>query len=535
MALTDIEYQALEDVVGSENITREPAILDTYTQCWGHKVVFDEKFAPRPAAVLLPGSTEELQSIVKLCNRYRISFKPFSSGFENVAFALSNDRAILLDLKRMDRIIEIDVKNMHAVVEPYVNLYRLQREAMRHGLTVGAIGAGPSAGVIAGSCCHFGAGTTAVSTGGLGRNVLGVEWVLPTGDVLTMGTAEAGIGWFSAEGPGPGLRGVMRGRSGANGGHGIISKASVKLYPWYGEADVYFTADAVPGAPPSGKRLSKVPDNYKVFILLFPSQAVMFDALARIGRAEICTVLMGALVFPYGEGNDEQWALIQQMKAAGISFTAVASQGVGVVIGADTPRGLEYREKCLMEIAGQLGGGPIPIPPVDQAAFFAAATWHFGFVTAAFRRTGDFIVFPTSDGSPDTMLEMRKRAETLMQPYMEQGLFQTLDPPEMFLLPSEHSSTGFHEENVTFYDPWNPDSLKACREMVAQTEDPNGPFRSFGVPHLGAGLQIEWKSHIHQKYGPLYDNYDVWLRQVREMLDPNNVADWSSYIPNVFP
>ena len=535
MALTDLEYQALEDVVGPENITREPAILDTYNQCWGHKAVFDQKFATRPAAAVLPGSTEELQALVKICNRYRISFKPFSSGFEIVAFALTNERAILLDLKRMDRIIEIDVKNMHAVVEPYVNIYRLQREVMKHGLTIGSIGAGPSAGVIAGSCCHFGAGTTAVSTGGLGRNVLGVEWVLPTGDVLTMGTAETGIGWFSAEGPGPGLRGIMRGRSGANGGHGIISKASVKLYPWYGEPDVQFTAEAVPGAPPSGKRLSKVPDNYKAFILLFQSQEDMFEALLRIGRAEICTVLMGALVFPYGEGNDEQWAVIQQMKAAGISFTKVASQGVGVIIGAETQRGLEYREKCLMEITGQLGGGPIPIPPIDQAAFFAAATWHFGFVTAAFRRTGDFFVSPTSDGSPELMLNMRKQAETLLQPYIDKGLFQKLDPAEMFLLPSEHSSTGFHEENVTFYDPWNPDSLQALREMAGKTEDPDGPFRSFGVPHLGAGLQIEWKNHVHENYGSLYDNYDVWLRQVREMLDPNNVADWSAYIPAIFP
>jgi glycolate oxidase len=533
MALTDIEYQALESIVGQENITREPVILDTYTQCWGHKAVFDEKFSTRPAAVVLPGSTEECQAVVKACNRYNILFKPFSSGFEIVAFALAHPKAILLDLKRMDRILEVDTENMHAVVEPYVNIYRLQRELMRHGLTIGSLGAGPSAGVIAGSCCHFGAGTTMVSTGGLGRNVLGVEWVLPSGDLLTMGSAETGEGWFSAEGPGPSLRGVLRGRSGANGGHGVITKASVKLYPWYGPPDVQFVG--APGVPPSGKRLPEVPKGYKVFIIKFPSSDDMFEALVRIGSSEIAQALMAALIFPYGEGNDEQWAVIQKMKEDGIDFTKIASEAVAIVIGADTPRGLAYRERCLMEIAGKMGGGPIPMAPSDETALFAGMMWHFGFVTAAFRATGDFFVSPTCDASPETAVEMRRKAQNMLQPYMEKGLLQQFSESELFLVPSEHGSNGYHEENVSFYDPWNPDSLQALREVAKISEDPHGDFASFGVPHLGGGLQVEWASHVHQNYGPVYDNYDVWLRSLKGMLDPNGVAEWSAYIPAIFP
>ena len=94
--------------------------------------------------MVLPGSTEELQAIAKLCNKYGILFKPFSSGFEIVSLALAHEKGILLDLKRMDRIIEIDVKNMHAVVEPYVNIYRLQREAMRLGAFIGPLGRDPA-------------------------------------------------------------------------------------------------------------------------------------------------------------------------------------------------------------------------------------------------------------------------------------------------------------------------------------------------------------------------------------------------------
>ena len=527
-----MEYQALEDIVGPENITREPAILDTYNQVWGHKLLYDSKFSQRPAAVLLPGSTEELQGIVKVCNRYHIAFKPFSSGFEFVALSLANERGILLDLKRMDRILEIDVKNMHAVVEPYVSIYKLQRELYKYGLTVGAVGCGPSAGVIATSCCHFGAGTTMVSTGGLGRSVLGVEWVLPTGDVLRMGTAENGIGWFSADGPGPSLRGILRGRAGANGGHGIITKASVKCYPWYDTKDWEFTSE--PGRPTSAK-LVKIPEGYKAFILVFPTRDDLWEALIRIGRAEITTVLMGALVFPYGEGNDEQWAVIQKMAEAGLLYTEVAEKSVAVVLGSDTPRGLEYREKYLMHICQDMGGFPLPMTPDQQSGLFALGVFHFGFVTAALRRTGDFFVSPTHDATIDMLKTARQPAIDLIQPYMDKGLVQQFGVPELFLMASEHNSVGAHDENVSFYDPWNPESLQAAREIAQKSEDPQGPVAKFGVPHLGGGLQLEPVSHVHQNSGPLYDNYDVWLRKIKQMLDPNNVADWTAYIPPVFP
>ena len=64
MELTKEEYSALEDVVGFEYITREPAIRDTYNQIWQNKLLFGEKWSKRPSAVLLPGSTEEIQAIM---------------------------------------------------------------------------------------------------------------------------------------------------------------------------------------------------------------------------------------------------------------------------------------------------------------------------------------------------------------------------------------------------------------------------------------------------------------------------------------
>ncbi|MDH5696518.1 MAG: FAD-binding oxidoreductase, partial [Dehalococcoidia bacterium] len=74
-------YAALEDVVGPDYISQEPAILDGYCFCFGNELLFDgDKFSPRPSAVVLPASTEEIQAVVKVCNIYRVQFKPFSTG-----------------------------------------------------------------------------------------------------------------------------------------------------------------------------------------------------------------------------------------------------------------------------------------------------------------------------------------------------------------------------------------------------------------------------------------------------------------------
>jgi glycolate oxidase len=62
------------------------------------------------------------------------------------------------------------------------------------------------------------------------RNVLGVEWVLPDGELLRLGTPGCGEGWFSGDGPGPSLRGIMRGASGAFGGLGVFTACDIKLF-----------------------------------------------------------------------------------------------------------------------------------------------------------------------------------------------------------------------------------------------------------------------------------------------------------------
>ena len=78
MALLKEAYRALEDIVGQDNISDDPALLDTYRYPQNatsvHLGPFYHVLTPRGGSVLLPASTEEVQAIVKVCNKYKIKF-----------------------------------------------------------------------------------------------------------------------------------------------------------------------------------------------------------------------------------------------------------------------------------------------------------------------------------------------------------------------------------------------------------------------------------------------------------------------------
>jgi glycolate oxidase len=538
MKLSNEEYKALEEIVGAEYINQEPVIMDTYNQVWGNKFFFDEKHSVRPAAVLLPANTEQVAAAIKVCNQYSILFKAFSSGFEYLSLSLVNSKGILFDLRRMNRIIEIDAKNMRAVVEPYVSIYKLQLEAAKKGLFTGRIGVGYSAGVIAAECCHHGCQHTMVFTSGYGRNVLGIEWVLPTGETLKLGTGETGGDLFSADGPGFSLRGILRGRTGANGGHGVITKAAIKLYPWYGPAE--WEQKKQPGEAPCKGQLDGVPDGYKVFVPSFTDLDKTLSASEDLCRAEILCAFGIAILgtSPFMEGNDEEWAAMQAMmknppKEPGGSI----ANSVIVVIGGQSKRELEYKEKCLRVITEKWSGKFYNNlnEPRALARAFADIMWSNG---VNLRATGDFLPSSSSpDGSPAMLKELALKEGQVKKRYEQAGAFLAMGSGMRMVSwrPEENLSIGAQGISTAQYDPYDPTSLKAARDFINELFDPRSDFTHYGVPSRGGCLQIEPVTHIHQNWGPYYDNYDKWLKQIKKMLDPNTVGDWTAYIPPEYP
>jgi glycolate oxidase len=529
MKLTKEEYKALEDIVGPEYITQEPVIMESYNQVWGNKLAFGDKRHSPPAAVLLPATVEEVQAIVRYCNKAGILFKPSARAFEYVATYLSSERGILLELKRMNRILEIDEKNAHAVVEPYVTMYELLDAAGRVGYYVGKPGVGYTASVISLACCHQEMTISQIYTSGYGRNVLGCEWVLPTGEILYLGTAGREGGWFSGDGPGFSLRGILRGRAGANGGHGVITKCSVKLYPWYADPPSYYEMKRQPGEALSAGQIDKIPDNYRINVLTFPTTEQMMKASTEIGQAELaCIVAPAYLATGFNEeGNDEQWA---KMKEGMMRDPDKIARSVPVFVNGHSTRELEYRERAVMSVMEKWDGylDPEYNDPKVKCQMFMYQIWSLG---VGLRGTGDFMVsIQGADGSTEMHLNYRPIEFDAFKPFREAG--EIVQPNMgMSYRPMEHFSLGSSGGIATGYDPYDPSSLAAAREYMDLVYDTDSPFRRFSYTNRGAMMQVEDIEHIHQRWGPLYDNCDVWLQKVRNMLDPNRVADWSGYIP----
>ena len=240
MAFSDIAFRALQDVLGEENVTNDPVVCQAYSRVqWLPSGVLQRErcgLDMRPACVVMPGSTEEVQAIIKLANRYKFPFIPRGSGFTFSAFP-TQAGTIVIDPKRMNRIIELNEQDMYAVIEPYVSFVGLQAEAMKAGLTFRRRWRAPMYPVL-----QIIPGTAPTAIAGLRASVRrtcwGLSWCCRTVTwcaAVPWHALKQGISGMTARGLicAGFLRGGMFGHA---GGMGMVTKISCKLWQWPGPA-----------------------------------------------------------------------------------------------------------------------------------------------------------------------------------------------------------------------------------------------------------------------------------------------------------
>ena len=518
MALPRNVYQVLEGIVGPENISDEPVILDTYAFQYLAETVTGTKFCARPGAVVLPGSTEEVQAIVKTCNRYGVKYKALSTGW-GVWNTVGSAGTIQLDLRRMNRILDIDEKNMYAVVEPYVIFSQLQVEAMKRGLNCHIVGAGANASPLASCTSMAGHGLSGISMGFSARNPLAVEWVLPTGDILRLGSSGSGAGWFCGDGPGLSLRGVMRGFIGAMGGMGVFTKCAVKLYPWPGPPVLQMG-----GLTPEYS--APVPENFRCYALAFPSWDSFADAAYKIAEAEIGYVmgrqLAPGLVPLVVARSAAEYA---QLRQSGMVDEVMQEfkHAFLLVLAGSSLREIEYQEKALNEILAETGGWT---PALTQTP--EAQKMMFTMLIKVDRNGLIFKLagtFHTSFGAPtawDAAVAGAKVGEEIKKKYIEKGVIVDDVADNAWGGPYEQGRFG-HLEELFMYDPSDPESAKGAVEYVAETD------KAVVQGSLGQPIGI-LPSQAAGVYGPACFNYQDWMRRIKKAFDPNIASDPSFYI-----
>ena len=203
----------LAQIVGMDGMVRDDAELLTYET---DGLV---KLRSRPGAVVLPTSTEQVQAVVKLCHETGVPFVARGQGTGLSGGAMPHPDGVLIALTRMNRILDIDLPNRCITVEPGVMNLDVSKAVSDAGYYYAP---DPSSQVICsigGNLAENSGGAHCLKYGFTVHHVLGVEAVLPDGDVVTLGGP-------ALDAPGLDLLGVL---VGSEGTLAVVTKITLNL------------------------------------------------------------------------------------------------------------------------------------------------------------------------------------------------------------------------------------------------------------------------------------------------------------------
>jgi glycolate dehydrogenase FAD-linked subunit len=235
----DALVEQLAAVVGTANVLTGDAVKEDY----GH----DEALTAvpqSPLAVVLPSSTAEVAALLQVADEARLPVTARGSGTGMSGACIPQANGIVVSFERMNHILEVDEDNFVAVVEPGVQLAQLDAELAPRGL-VYPVFPGENSASLGGNVNTNAGGMRAVKYGVTRHQVLGLEAVLPSGEVVTSGGKVVKIS------TGYDLTQLI---VGSEGTLALVTKAYLKLYPRPGHASTvlapFSTLDEVTRAVP---------------------------------------------------------------------------------------------------------------------------------------------------------------------------------------------------------------------------------------------------------------------------------------------
>ncbi|HET91641.1 MAG TPA: FAD-binding protein [Chloroflexi bacterium] len=174
----------LRDIVGEQHVIYgDPERMLDYA----HDEVAGAEHAHMPEVVVKPATAAEISEIMRLANRERIPITPRGAGSGLSCGAVPIYGGILLSLERMNRILEIDRQNMVIIVEPGVVTNEINDAIREYGLFYAGYPMSVELCFIGGNVAENAGGGRAIKYGVTGRYVLGLEVVLPTGEIVQLG------------------------------------------------------------------------------------------------------------------------------------------------------------------------------------------------------------------------------------------------------------------------------------------------------------------------------------------------------------
>ena len=472
----------LTRIVGAENVSDEPEALLSYSRDCSLST-------PRtPNYIARPKNTEEVQNVVKLANESGIPVVPCSSGIHFYGNTIPNLGGIMLDLRRMNKILEFDLDNKMVRVEPGVTWGQLQAEAAKLKMM--------------GLCPLLPHPLKSVLTSHLERepmlipkfeyagSMVTLEVVFPDGQAFRTGSAcVPGFPDKSmAEGVNPGGPGYLSYNwlvQGAQGTMGVVTWAKVKMAPR--------------------------PKINKTFFMQFENLDDAVQFVYNVQRrmiGEECLIL-----------NSVNLAAILARKWPGDFDTLrrmLAPWTVILVSGGGWRRPeekIEYEEEGLREATAELHIPDLPtslpglpgvektLPDMLRTAWPEKKTyWKFASKGAC----QDIFFYTTLNRSSDFV-------QVMSQVAAENG--HCIDDIGIYIQPMEYGRSCHFECNFS-YDPANPDEMATIDNLYAEA----------------AETAMDMGGYFSRPYGVVADmlfdkaaSYTHALKKVKNLLDPGNI------------
>jgi len=215
MRLSDATFSKLQNIVGKTNCTRNREDLACYAYDATARTYM-------PDAVLFPQNAQEISAVVNLANKDGFFVIPRGAGSGMTGGSLAVKGGVVLVMARMNRILKIDKDNLIAHVEPGVVTGRFHKAVEKEGLFYPPDPSSSEFSTLGGNVAECAGGPSAVKYGVTRDYVLGLEAVLPTGEIISTGvqTAKGVVGYD-----------LTRLLVGSEGTLGIITRMTLRLLP----------------------------------------------------------------------------------------------------------------------------------------------------------------------------------------------------------------------------------------------------------------------------------------------------------------
>ena len=485
---SDVMINLKEEILKFINekwVEDDPAIL------WNYARDMTENEPGNPELIVLPETIEELQSIVKFANENKIPITPYVCGANVGGLAIPRKGGIVVDLKRLDEII-IDKDNMTAIIEPGVTFGHLKKlldeeyPTLRYSIPM----APPFTSVLINSIMG-GLGNLSHKYGSMSDMISSMEVLLPTGELVKMGSAAVSSYWFGLH-PMPNIAGMFINMQGVLG---ITTRVGINLWP-----------------------KPNVSYNGILFAIEGPEE-VYNSLIFKLSHSELCDELAGGLFhYKLGKGMLPMEEL-KEVMASVMNVNNLEDRSYFLTwlsVGANNDKELKIKWKIINKLVNTTN-------KEEKRSLILLNTADFGELGKKINRTLDLpmqlpSMYDLREGGGLTWvgsyvpltkwLEACNRGLTVMDKY---GFL-----PGVLHRPMKRGHYGV----LRFFIPFNKNDpednktvRKICNELLDIVLDVGGvPYK---VPAWAAGRLMEQAD----------PNYVDLLKRLKKFFDPNGIMN----------